>query len=370
MNNCFIILAAGESKRFNSNIPKPYYLYKEKPLLLHSFNKVISNRKIRKIIIVINKKHRNLVKKLKLKNAKIIIGGKTRAESAYIALKTIKNKKFNNVLIHDGARPDFSIQLLNNLLKELKKNDCVIPAIKINDSIKYKDKKLINLNRNKAYLTQTPQAFNYKKLFTLQNSIKANVTDDASLFINAGEKIKLIKGEKENIKITTKLDIKKNNLKLFYGIGFDIHRLIKKRKLYLGGQKIPYHSGLKGHSDGDVIIHAIIDSLLGAMRKNDIGTLFPNNKKFKNIRSAKMLKKILQILNKNNYYINNLDINLICERPKVSKYRKKIIYSLSKLLSLSKNLINLKGKTTEKLGLIGKEKAIACESIVSITNYA
>ena len=83
-----------------------------------------------------------------------------------------------------------------------------------------------------------------------------------------------------------------------------------------------------------------------------------------------MLKKILQILNKNNYYINNLDINLICERPKVSKYRKKIIYSLSKLLSLSKNLINLKGKTTEKLGLIGKEKAIACESIVSITNYA
>ena len=104
------------------------------------------------------------------------------------------------------------------------------------------------------------------------------------------------------------------------------------------------------------------------MRKKDIGTFFPDNKnKFKNIRSAKMLKPIVQILNKNNFYINNLDINLICEQPKVSKFRDKIINSLSNLLNLNKDLINLKGKTVEKLGLIGKEKAIACEVICSIS---
>ena len=155
---------------------------------------------------------------------------------------------------------------------------------------------------------------------------------------------------------------------LFFGIGFDIHRLVKGKILYLGGIKIPFHSGLKGHSDGDVIIHSVIDSLLGAMRKKDIGTFFPDNKKkFKNIRSPKMLKPVIQMMNKNELYINNVDINLICEQPKVSKFRDKIIKSLSKLLNIDSSLINLKGKTVEKLGLIGKEKAIACEVICSIS---
>ena len=120
--------------------------------------------------------------------------------------------------------------------------------------------------------------------------------------------------------------------------------------------------------DGDVILHAIIDAILGATKK-DIGIYFPNTKKFKNIRSPQMLKPIIESLYKSNFLINNLDINLICERPKVSKYREKIINSISKLTALSKNQINLKGKTVEKLGLIGKEKAIACEVIASVTKY-
>ena len=113
-------------------------------------------------------------------------------------------------------------------------------------------------------------------------------------------------------------------LKTFFGIGFDLHKLIKNKKLYLGGLNIPFHSGLEGHSDGDVILHAIIDAILGATRKKDIGAYFPNTKKFKNIRSPRMLKPIIDNLNKSNFIINNLDINLICEQPKVSKYRNKI----------------------------------------------
>ena len=110
--------------------------------------------------------------------------------------------------------------------------------------------------------------------------------------------------------------------------------------------------------------------MLGAQRKKDIGSLYPSNKnKFKNIRSQKMLSPIISDLENNNCYINNLDINLICERPKVSKYRNKIIDSLSQLMNINKNIINLKGKTVEKLGLIGKEIAIACEVIVSISKY-
>jgi 2-C-methyl-D-erythritol 4-phosphate cytidylyltransferase/2-C-methyl-D-erythritol 2,4-cyclodiphosphate synthase len=224
------------------------------------------------------------------------------------------------------------------------------------------------LNRDKALLTQTPQAFKFKDLYNLSSKQITKVNDEATLFIENDYKIAFIKGELKNNKITYPDDIKIS--KVSFGIGFDIHRLVKNKKLYLGGTKIPFHSGLQGHSDGDVILHAIIDAILGAIQKKDIGTYFPSNKnKFKNIRSPKMLRPIIENLYENNFSINNLDINLICQKPKVSTYRNRIINSLSNLMNLDKNKINLKGKTVEKLGLIGKEKAIACEVLISIKKY-
>jgi 2-C-methyl-D-erythritol 4-phosphate cytidylyltransferase/2-C-methyl-D-erythritol 2,4-cyclodiphosphate synthase len=365
MNNYFIILASGQSKRFNSTKPKQFIKYKNKALFEHSVDKALKSKLFKKIIIVTNDKKQ--IKNRYSRNVLIIKGGKERSDSSLIGLKFIKKFNPKNVLIHDAARPNFTINLLKKLINSLKKNKASVPVINSRDSIKYKIKnQLFNLNKKNSYLTQTPQAFRFNDLYNL--SIKRNkvIQDEATLFIDNDYKIKFIKGENLNHKITFKEDIK--NSKTYFGIGFDIHRLVKNKKLYLGGIKIPYHSGLKGHSDGDVILHSIIDALLGAMRKKDIGTFFPDNKdKFKNIRSAKMLKPIIKILNINNFYINNLDINLICEQPKVSKYRSRIINALSNLLNLDKDLINLKGKTVEKLGLIGKEKAIACEVICSIS---
>ncbi len=367
MNNYFIILASGQSKRFNSRKPKQFNIYKNKPLFEHSIDKALKSKLFKKIILVTNNK--NNIKKKFPKKILILKGGKERSDSSLIALKYIKKFKPNNVLIHDAARPNFSISLLKKLIDSLKKNKASVPFINSTDSIKYKiNNQLFNLDKDKSILTQTPQAFKYKELYNLSIKEKDKIQDEATLFINNDLKIKFIKGENINNKITYREDIKET--KTYYGIGFDIHRLIKGKKLFLGGVKIPFHSGLKGHSDGDVIIHAVIDSLLGAIRKKDIGTFFPDTKnKFKNIRSPNMLKPILEIINKHNFYINNLDINLICEKPKVSKYRNKIIKSLSNLLSIQKNLINLKGKTVEKFGLIGKEKAIASEAIVSINKY-
>ena len=283
-------------------------------------------------------------------------------------LKYLKKYNPKNVFIHDAARPNFSIKLLKNLSKNLKKNKAVIPVVTSKDSIKYKIKNnIFNLDKDNSLLTQTPQAFRFNELYNLAINEKNKINDEATLFINKNYKVKFIPGENKNNKITYLNDLETS--KTYFGIGFDIHRLIKNKNLYLGGVKIPFHSGLKGHSDGDVILHAIVDAILGAIRKKDIGTYFPNTKKFKNIRSPKMLKPIIDNLNKSNFSINNLDINLICEKPKVSKYRDKIINSISKLTTLNKDQINLKGKTVEKLGLIGKEKAIACEVIISITKY-
>ncbi len=367
MNNYFVILAAGKGSRFSKKTAKQYYFYKNKPLILHSLEKAVKSKLFKKIVIVSNnlKKDKNLIN-----DSSIIIikGGKERFNSSLNALKYIKKYKPNNVFIHDAARPNFSIKLIENMVKNLKTYKAVIPVITSTDSIKYKIKnQIFNLDRNKSLLTQTPQAFKFKDLYELAIHQKNKITDEATLFINKNYKVKFISGENKNKKITYLEDVKTS--KTYFGIGFDIHKLTQNKKLYLGGTKIPFHSGLKGHSDGDVILHAIIDAILGAIRKKDIGTYFPNNNKFKNIRSPKMLKPILNNLNKLNFSINNLDINLICEQPKVSKFRTKIINSISKIMNIDKSKINLKGKTVEKLGLIGKEKAIACEVIISITKY-
>jgi len=367
MNNYFVILAAGKSKRFHKNIGKQFYNYKNKEIIDHSLEKALNSKLFKKILIVTNKLN-HFKKKKYPKSIRLIKGGIERSDSSLKGLKYLKKYKPKNVFIHDAARPNFSIKLLKTLLKNLKKNKAAIPVVASKDSIKYKIKnQLFNLNKDNSLLTQTPQAFRFKELYNLAINSKNKVSDEASLFINKNYKVKFIPGENKNNKITYLDDIEIS--KTYFGIGFDLHRLIKNKKLYLGGEKIPFHSGLKGHSDGDVILHAIIDAILGATRKKDIGTYFPNTKKFKNIRSPKMLKPIIKSLNKANFFINNLDINLICEQPKVSKYRDKIINSISRLMNLNKNLINLKGKTVEKLGLIGKEKAIACEVIISISKY-
>jgi 2-C-methyl-D-erythritol 4-phosphate cytidylyltransferase / 2-C-methyl-D-erythritol 2,4-cyclodiphosphate synthase len=370
MSNCFIILAGGESKRFNSKTPKPYHLYKGKPLLLHSVDKAKNYKKFNKIVLVVNKKHKKFIKKLKIKNIKIIEGGKTRAESAFIGLKNIQNYNIKHVMIHDAARPNFSIKLLDKLMKELKSNNCVVPAIQTTDSVKEKKlNKIINLKRENIYFTQTPQAFNYKKLMQLQSNKTSEVTDDANLFARNGKKIKIIKGDVKNNKITLKIDIKIDN-SIKYGIGFDVHRLVPNQKLYLGGIKIPYSLGTLGHSDGDPVLHAITDSILGACNMGDIGEKFSDkNKKFKNIRSTILLDKIIQKIKTKGYLINNIDINIITQKPKIQKYKKKITNCIAKICDILPSQINIKGKSTEKLGLIGKEKAIACEVITSVIRY-
>ena len=367
MNSCFIILAGGESKRFNSKTPKPYHLYKGKPLLFHSIDKVKFYNKFDKIVLVINKKHKNLIKKFNIRDIKIIVGGKTRAESAYKGLKSVERYNIKNVMIHDAARPNFSLNLLDRLNKELKSSNCVIPAIQTADSIKEKKKnKISNLKRENIYLVQTPQAFNYKKLYRLQNNKSTHITDDASLFISAGQKIKIIKGEVGNNKITINSDLKfKNNVK--FGLGFDVHRLVPKKKLYLGGIKIPSTIGTLGHSDGDPVLHALTDAILGACSMGDIGEKFSDkNNKYRNIRSTILLREIINQIKVKGYLIGNLDINIITQKPKIQNYKKKIIKCIAKICEISTLQINIKGKTTEKLGVIGKEKAIACEVIASV----
>ena len=377
MNFCLILLAAGNSKRFEHKVPKPFIKVAGKTILELSLLKFNNIKQIKNIIVVINKKHLKFIKRIKSKKFIKIIVGKTRQDSTLKALKYIKKNKLkcSNVLIHDSARPNISTRLIRKIINNSKKN-AVVPKMPINDALKslFSNNKILNLTRENFFLTQTPQSYNFKNILNLHLNKKLIYKDDDLSLLDSLKKVKFVDGEKGNFKITSQEDLKmfKNsmNLKNKIGIGFDIHRLVPGRKFYLGGLNIKSKIGTLGHSDGDPVLHSIIDAVLGACSMGDIGTLFSDkNKKFKNIRSTILLKNVIEKIKSNGFYINNLDVNIITQTPKISKYRKKIIKNISKFCEISENRINIKGKTTEKLGIIGKEKAIATEVIASVVKY-
>ncbi len=380
MSFSLILLAAGNSHRFRSNVGKPYQKIAGKSLIQINIDKALKFKQIKKIVLVYNKKDFKRVKSLKLKNIKLLPGGRTRQQSTFIALKyLIKHKGFSKVLIHDVARPNFSIKLLDKIIKKIKNSRAVVPKINIQDAIKQlidssKEEYIVGRKRDNLFLTQTPQAFNLKEIYYshLTNAGKYK-DDDISLYMNLNG-VHFIEGEKSNFKITDKSDFE--NLRNIYksqqsvGIGFDVHRLVPKRKLYLAGLELKSKLGTLGHSDGDPVLHSITDAILGACKMGDIGRIFSDkSQKFKNIRSTILLRKVIEQIKLKRFFINNIDINIIAQTPKIYNLKNKIIDNISKLCEISKNRINVKGKTTEKLGVIGKEKAIACEVICSVIKY-
>jgi 2-C-methyl-D-erythritol 4-phosphate cytidylyltransferase/2-C-methyl-D-erythritol 2,4-cyclodiphosphate synthase len=293
MNYCAIILAAGKGHRYSKSIPKQYTLFNNELIINYSIKIFSKINSIKKIILVVNKLDFSKYKKKIFRDKKVFIisGGKERKESVFLALKRIKNYTFEKVIIHDAARPFASSNLVNKIIKLSRTHDAVIPVIKPRDTIIYKNN---IIDRDKLYSIQTPQSFTYKKIFNLHKKYREKkFTDESSFFYYEGLKVKKIFGEYGNIKITHEKDIF-NNSSYSYGLGYDIHKLVKNRKLYLGGIRIQFPMGTAGHSDGDPVIHALIDSILGAKGLGDIGTLFPNTTKFKNKRSTYFLKKIVK----------------------------------------------------------------------------
>ena len=374
MSTILILLAAGDSKRLKSSIPKQYQVINNKTLIEHSLDCFKNIKEIKRTVIVYNHRHKKYLNKLNLKKIITIIGGKTRQESTLIALKKIKKMNCLKVLIHDSARPNTSKRIIYEIMNSLKKNDAVVPVIKSTDAAKRSKNKIIfkNIERNTLGFAQTPQGFTYKKIY--KKHIKNHnvfFDDDASLFTKDNEKVFTINGSKKNLKITYKEDLDifksiKNEIK-YFGLGFDVHRLVLKKKLYLGGLYIKSKVGTLGHSDGDPVLHSIIDAILGACKMGDIGEKFSNKKKeFKNISSSILLRRVINQVKLKGYQINNIDINIITETPKIKNFKNKMIQNIAKLCEIDLDQINIKGKTTEKLGVIGKEKAIAAETIVSI----
>ena len=307
MGFSFILLGGGNSNRFKSDIPKQYHKIAGKTLINISIDKIKKFKEIKKILFVYNKEHKKYLKDLRLKNVKLIVGGTTREKSTYLALNYLsKIKKIDKVLIHDAARPNFSKKLIKTILINANKNKVIIPVLKLQDALKERKlNKIINIKKKGFFTTQTPQCFNIKEIFNLHKKKQKQYLDDDFSLIDSNSKVKFINGEKKNFKITDQQDfsllkkINSSNIKI--GIGFDVHRLVKERKFYLGGVKIPSKLGTLGHSDGDPVLHAVIDAILGACGMGDIGEKFSDkNKKYKNISSSKLIKNTVKEVNNKN----------------------------------------------------------------------
>lgn len=379
-----IILAAGSGNRYDKHHLKQLQFIDDKTVLYHSVKNFI-DKKIDLVFVVVNKNHlidaKNALKDIKID--KFIIGGKTRQESVFNALLKLKKYKPNKVLIHDSARPNITKLIINKVIKYLNKYEAVIPVLKINDAVKkINSSKFLkeDINKGELVLAQTPQGFLFKNI--LKNHIDNNLinaNDDTALFNKFESKVYTFIGDYQNIKITTKTDLhtiksimKKNiNYIPVTGLGIDIHKfdskVSKNNYILLGSAKIKYKKSLIGHSDADVLIHALVDSILGTIAEADIGNKFPNTeKKWKNANSIVFLDYALQKIKENNCKLIHTDITIICEQPKIDPHRKKIQNKLVKLLSLSDKDISVKATTTEKLGYLGRSEGIMVQCVTTI----
>lgn len=370
--NALVILAGGTGNRFDKKSPKQFHEINGENLIEFFLNHIdYSNFDI--ILIVYKSTYNKYIKKIE-KNFPLIKflfanSGQTRQLSCLNGLKKLKNYNPDNVVIHDAARPFSSNKLIIKILKQLETKYSAVPFISSPDK-KMVSKKSFN---KEIKFIQTPQGFKFQLIYKVhKNSSSINAKDDSELLPK--EKLNFIKGEQFNIKITHKGDL--NYFKLFsrpvykYGIGYDIHRFNPKIKkgLKLCGLKINYNK-LIGHSDADVGLHAICDSIFGALSMKDIGYYFSNNNpKWKNKNSVHFLKFAKEKLLNKKYYIVNLDVNFICEKPNIAKYRKKMIENLASILCIPEKIISIKATSNEKIGFIGDGLGIAAESIVQISN--
>ncbi|MBN8828563.1 MAG: 2-C-methyl-D-erythritol 2,4-cyclodiphosphate synthase [Sphingobacteriia bacterium] len=369
--NAVLIVAGGIGTRFNNPLPKQYFKYNNKTILENTLEKFIKHSLIDKIYVVVNPND-NFIDQLNLspKVAILKCGGETRQISTFNGLKAIKNDNIKKILIHDACRPFITHNLITNIIKELDFNEGILPVLDINDALKQVDKNLLleNLNRDNYKLAQTPQGFIFNKIYSAhQNILDQNNHDDAGIALLNNIKIKTIQGETSNIKITIKEDIKMHDIEYRTGNGFDVHEFQTGDHIFLGGLKIPHDKGIKAHSDGDVVLHAIIDALLGALGENDIGYFFPpSDPKWKNADSKTLLIKTLEILGDKNFTISNIDVTIIGEEPKISPYRNEIRKCIANILNIEFERINVKAKTTEKLGFLGRKEGIACLATCNI----
>ena len=317
------------------------------------------------------------------KPVQIVTGGTTRAESAKNGVLAAAGEL---VAVHDAARPFVSQAVITAALEAAARCGAAAPAVPVKDTIKaaargngktVPDACLVYTtpDRSTLYAVQTPQCFDraaYLAALEELDEEKARlVTDDCSLFELTGRTVQLTQGDYANLKITTREDLPRpeqnEEHKMRIGHGYDVHRLVEDRKLILGGVEVPFEKGLLGHSDADVLTHAVMDAVLGAAALGDIGQHFPDNDPaYAGADSLKLAGHVAQILKEHGYRIGNIDATLLCQRPKLAPYIPAMRQNLADAFGLPVDAVSVKATTEEHLGFTGEGLGIAAHAVALI----
>ena len=317
------------------------------------------------------------------KPVQIVTGGTTRAESAKNGVLAAAGEL---VAVHDAARPFVSQAVIIAALEAAARCGAAAPAVPVKDTIKaaargngktVPDACLVYTtpDRSTLYAVQTPQCFDRAEYLAALEELDAEkarlVTDDCSLFELTGRAVQLTQGDYANYKITTREDLprpeQKEEHKMRIGHGYDVHRLVEGRKLILGGVEVPFEKGLLGHSDADVLAHAVMDAVLGAAALGDIGQHFPDNDpEYAGADSLKLARRVTGILKEHGFRIENIDATLLCQRPKLAPYIPAMRQNLADAFGLPVDAVSVKATTEEHLGFTGEGLGIAAHAVALI----
>ncbi|MBR3755586.1 MAG: 2-C-methyl-D-erythritol 2,4-cyclodiphosphate synthase [Firmicutes bacterium] len=371
MRNVNVIIgAAGSGKRMGAPIPKQFLKQGGKTILAQTVEKFAGCDFVKHIVIVTGGDYlddcRRLCQGLVPEDMMhVIAGGKERQDSVYNAILFLEQRGVGTediVLVHDGVRPYVSKEVIFAVAAQAAETGAAIAAVSPKDTIRHIDDG--TLDRSRLCCVQTPQGFRFgllKEAFEKAMAEGFYGTDDASLVERLGHAVAIVPGEYTNIKITTPEDL---TMEMRIGTGYDVHKLVEDRALILGGVTIPYEKGLLGHSDADVLTHALMDALLGAAALGDIGKLFPDNDdSFKGISSIELLRRVKSALDDKGYSLGNADVTVICQKPKLAGYIDEMRKNIAQALDADIDRISIKATTTEKLGFTGRGEGIAAEAV-------
>ncbi len=369
-----ILVAAGQGRRLGGRLPKAWVGLAGRPLFLYSLERFHDLAWVKRIVLVMHPgclgSARRLVSELGLKKVSAVVpGGKRRQDSVAMGARALSLGGIKVVLVHDIARPFVSGAIALKVARAAIEAGAALAAVPVSDTVKKagpKDLVVSTLPRSGLWLAQTPQGIRTDLVPAWRRALLAgDSTDDVKPLEEAGLKVKLVAGSARLAKITLPEDLRIAGAlmgsEVRAGFGFDVHRLVPGRPLVLAGLRISFNRGLEGHSDADIVSHALTDSLLGAVAGGDMGTRFGVRRKAAaGARSLDLLAGTARDLFARGWRVANADVTLLAQSPRLNPYRDRMIANLARALKTAPGEVSLKGTTAKGMGLIGRSEAMAC----------
>ena len=369
-----LIVAAGKGERLGGGVPKQYRPLGGKPVLRWAAEAMARHPAVHQVRVVIGSGQHELAQEALegLPVGELIVGGAERSDSVLNGLQAIGE---GAVLVHDAARPFCPSAIVDRLLAALDGSDGAVPVLPVADTLATGDRTLdAPVDRRSLLRVQTPQAFHVEDLiYAYEEAGRASATDESSVMLAAGLKVATVEGDPMLDKLTTQADwdraeaIIASRMVPRTGMGFDVHAFEGEGPVMLGGIAVPHSRGLAGHSDADVVLHAITDALLGAAGLGDIGEHFPpSDPRWKGASSDLFLSHAAGLISERSGTIDHVDCTIIAEEPKVGPHRSAMRERIAAILGLGIDQVSIKATTTEGLGFTGRREGIAAQAVASI----